>query len=93
MKQLKATFLEGKSPTLIIKKPEDLEQQSSEFFGNCAIAWARFPQKWPFTCSRLTIETIIYEICLKLTIKTPEQSQWHCFGVFILTLDKFHTFF
>ena len=48
----------------------------------------------------------VYEICLKLTIKTPEYRHWQCFGVFIvnfehishrglmfllLTLKRFHT--
>ena len=33
------------------------------------------------------------EICSKLTIKTPERCNWHRFGLFIVTLNIFHTFF
>ena len=28
-----------------------------------------------------------YEICSKLTIKTPERSQWRRFGVFIVSFE------
>ena len=39
----------------------------------------------------------LYEICSKLTIKTPERRQdalsWFRSGVFILTLNRFHTMF
>ena len=33
------------------------------------------------------------EICSKLTIKTPERRQGRRFGVFLLTLNIFHTVF
>ena len=33
------------------------------------------------------------EICLKLTIKTPERRHWRRIGVFIVTSNIFHTFF
>ena len=33
------------------------------------------------------------EICSKLTIKTPERRHWCRSGVFILTLNIFHTLF
>ena len=39
-----------------------------------------------FTCSKSVIETIIYEICSKLTLKTLER--YH-----LLTLNRFHTLF
>ena len=29
-----------------------------------------------------------YEICSKLTIKTPEQCQWHCSGVSIVNFEQ-----
>ena len=31
------------------------------------------------------------EICSKLTINTPKRHQWHCPGVFIVNLNRFHT--
>ena len=31
------------------------------------------------------------EICSKFTIKTPEQRQWRCSGVFLLIFNIFHT--
>ena len=41
------------------------------------------------TCSNSTIETVekSYEICSKLTIKTPERRQELRFGVFIVDLE------
>ena len=33
------------------------------------------------------------EICLKLTVKTPERRQWCHSGVFIVDFNRFHTFF
>ena len=33
------------------------------------------------------------EICSKLTIKTPERRQWRRSGVFVVTLNIFHTLF
>ena len=33
------------------------------------------------------------EMCSKLTIKTPEWRHWHRSGVFIVTLNRFHTLF
>ena len=33
------------------------------------------------------------EICSKLTIKAPERYQYRCSGVFMLTLNIFHTWF
>ena len=33
-----------------------------------------------------------YETCSKLTIKTPEQSQWCRSGIFTVTLNVFHIF-
>ena len=33
------------------------------------------------------------DICSKLTIKTPERRPWRRFGVLLLILNKFHTFF
>ena len=35
-----------------------------------------------FTCLNLTIETLGYEICSKLTKKTPVRRQWRRSGVF-----------
>ena len=29
-----------------------------------------------------------YEICLKLTIKTPERRQWRCSGVFVVNFEN-----
>ena len=31
------------------------------------------------------------EMCSELMMKTPERRHWHCFDVFILTLNGFHT--
>ena len=47
-----------------------------------------------FTCSKSTIERLekSCEICSKLTIKAPG-CHWRCSGVFIITLNIFHTFF
>ena len=48
-----------------------------------------------FNCSNSTIRSLENrsEICLKLTIKTPEWRQWRRSGVLLLTLNIFHTFF
>ena len=42
-----------------------------------------------FTCSNVNNGStrIIYQICSKLTIKTPEQSQWRCSSVFIVKFE------
>ena len=41
-----------------------------------------------FTCPKLTIETLTRcEICSKLTIKTPERHQWHCYDVLIVNFE------
>ena len=34
-----------------------------------------------------------YEICSKLTLKTPERRHWHCPGVFIVNFDHISHFF
>ena len=34
----------------------------------------------------------IFEICSKLTIKTPERRQWRCFGVFIVNFERISNF-
>ena len=34
---------------------------------------------------------LMYEICSKLAIKTPERSHWWYFGVFIVTWNTFYT--
>ena len=41
------------------------------------------------TCSKLKIETLEqrYEICSKLTIKTPKRRHWRRFGVFIVNFE------
>ena len=41
------------------------------------------------TCSKLTIEILEQELklCSKLTIKTPERSQWGRSGVFIVNFE------
>ena len=30
----------------------------------------------------------MFEICSKLTIKTPERHQWRCLGVFIVNFEQ-----
>ena len=42
-----------------------------------------------FTCSKLARETLEqrFEICLKLTIKTPKRRHWRRFGVFIVNFE------
>ena len=42
---------------------------------------------------KVIIETLTrkrWEICSKLTIKTPEQRQWHRSGVFIIDFEHIH---
>ena len=34
-----------------------------------------------------------FEICSKLTIKTPERRHWSRFGVYFVNFNVFHTFF
>ena len=47
-----------------------------------------------FTCSKLTTNTRTRcEICLKLTIKTPERRHWRRSGVFIANFELYHTLF
>ena len=48
-----------------------------------------------FTCSKLTMETLQqrYEICSKLTIKSPKRRHWRRSGILLLTLNIFHTLF
>ena len=43
-----------------------------------------------FTCSKLTIERLekTCEISSKLTIKIPEQCQWRCYGVDVVSFEK-----
>ena len=31
---------------------------------------------------------ILYEVCSRLTIKTPERRHWRCFGVFIVNFEQ-----
>ena len=51
--------------------------------------------KQAFTFSKLSIESLEkgYEICPKLTIKTPERRQWRCSGVIIANFEHISQFF
>ena len=41
----------------------------------------------------ITNTTVITEIYLKLTIKTPGQQHWRRSGIFIVALNRFHILF
>lgn len=43
------------------------------------------------TCSKSTMKRPIYEICFKLTIKTPERNQCHCSPVTIVKFGQVNT--
>ena len=61
-----------------------------EFVGNHLIKCNKPSAFQPaFICSKLTMEILEHgvKICSKLTIKTPEQSQWHRSAVFILNFE------
>ena len=57
-------------------------------FSSLFIIWHDCQQTFTFS-SKSTTETLKKwcEICLKLTIKTPEQGQWHGPGVFIVNFE------
>ena len=41
-----------------------------------------------FTCSKSTIKTLSRcEICLKITMKTPEWCHWRCSGIFLVNFE------
>ena len=44
-----------------------------------------------FTCFKLIMETHGVKRCSKLTIKTPERSQWHRSAVFIVNFEHVNT--
>ena len=48
-----------------------------------------YPSQPAITCSKLKVETLEqrYEICSKLTIKTPKRRHWRRFGVFIVNFE------
>ena len=75
------------------KWPLERSSQQTFTYPRLTIETEHWPSKhWPVQSLRRNNRKSD-EICSKLTIKMSERRQWRLHGVFMVTLNMFHTFF